>query len=120
MAGTVLPSGGSPAGDSRPSHLFRFGVYEVDPHNREIRREGLRIKLPEKSFQLLLILLENAGKVVLRGELQAACGQRARSSISMPTLRWCSIGSVSRLVIRPRIPFLSKPSQELASASSHR
>jgi TolB-like protein/DNA-binding winged helix-turn-helix (wHTH) protein/tetratricopeptide (TPR) repeat protein len=51
--------------------FFRFGVFEVDPHSGEIRREGLRIKLQRKSFQLLLVLLENAGKVVLRDELRA-------------------------------------------------
>src|ERR1022692_2578835 len=71
MAGSASFSDGSSAGDSKASHFFRFGVFEVDPRGEEIRREGLRIKLPGKSFQLLLILLENAGNVVLRDELRA-------------------------------------------------
>jgi TolB-like protein/DNA-binding winged helix-turn-helix (wHTH) protein/Tfp pilus assembly protein PilF len=132
MAGTVSPSEGSPAGDSRPSHLFRFGVYEVDPHNREIRREGLRIKLPEKSFQLLLILLENAGKVVLRGELQAglwAAGtfvdfdaniktalNRLRQSLGDPAENPVFVETIPRVGVRFIAP-VSRVEREEMSAS---
>ncbi len=46
-------------------------MFEVDPHSAELRRQGLKIKLQKKSFQLLLILLERAGNVVRREELRA-------------------------------------------------
>jgi TolB-like protein/DNA-binding winged helix-turn-helix (wHTH) protein/Tfp pilus assembly protein PilF len=60
------------AGDLSASvHLYRFGTFELDPHSAELRRQGLKIKLQKKSFQLLLILLERAGNVVAREELRA-------------------------------------------------
>ncbi len=57
---------GSPA-SNRP---IRFGVYEVDLRTGELRRQGLRIKLQEKPFQVLAILLEHAGDIVTREELR--------------------------------------------------
>jgi TolB-like protein/DNA-binding winged helix-turn-helix (wHTH) protein/tetratricopeptide (TPR) repeat protein len=52
------------------TQLYRFGVFELDPHTTELRREGRRVKLQKKSFQLLLILLNRAGDVVPREELR--------------------------------------------------
>ena len=51
--------------------FFRFGVFEVDPRAGELRRQGRKIKLQKKSLQLLLLLIERAGEVVLRDELRA-------------------------------------------------
>jgi TolB-like protein/DNA-binding winged helix-turn-helix (wHTH) protein/Tfp pilus assembly protein PilF len=51
--------------------FFRFGVFDVDARAGELRRQGRKIKLQKKSFQLLLLLLERAGEVVLREELRA-------------------------------------------------
>lgn len=50
--------------------LVRFGVFEVDLQAGELRKQGLRIKLQEKPFQVLCILLERPGAVVTREELQ--------------------------------------------------
>lgn len=56
-----------------PSHpppvLLRFGVFEADPESRELRKQGMHIRLPDQAFQVLLILLENAGRLVPREEL---------------------------------------------------
>src|SRR5258707_5075047 len=49
---------------------MRFGVYEVDPHAGELRRNGVKIKLQEQPFQVLTMLLERPGEVVSREELQ--------------------------------------------------
>src|SRR5262249_55752491 len=49
---------------------MRFGVYEVDPHAGELRRNGLKVKLQEQPFQVLTILLERPGEVVSREEMQ--------------------------------------------------
>src|SRR5215813_8220001 len=46
----------------------RFGVFEV--HSGELRRQGAKVKLQEQPFQLLLVLLERAGEIVSREELQ--------------------------------------------------
>lgn len=50
--------------------FYRFGVFEVDPRAGELRRQGRKIKLQKKSLQLLILLMERAGEVVLRDELR--------------------------------------------------
>ncbi|HYL83296.1 MAG TPA: winged helix-turn-helix domain-containing protein [Candidatus Angelobacter sp.] len=53
-----------------PQPAVRFGSFEVNPRTGELRKQGIRIKLHEKPFQLLLALLEHPGEVVTRKELQ--------------------------------------------------
>jgi TolB-like protein/DNA-binding winged helix-turn-helix (wHTH) protein len=50
--------------------VFRFGVFEVDPREGELRKSGLRIKLQDQPLQLLVMLLERPGEIVTREELQ--------------------------------------------------
>jgi TolB-like protein/DNA-binding winged helix-turn-helix (wHTH) protein len=50
--------------------VFRFGVFEVDPGQSELRKSGLRIKLQDQPFQVLVMLLERPGQTVTREELQ--------------------------------------------------
>jgi Tol biopolymer transport system component/DNA-binding winged helix-turn-helix (wHTH) protein len=57
----MVPSGGS---------HFRFGTFEADPASGEFWKNGRRIRLQEQPFRLLVLLLENAGSVVTREELQ--------------------------------------------------
>jgi len=49
---------------------LRFGVFEIDPSARELRKHGVRIKLQDQPFAVLLILLEKPGQLVTREELQ--------------------------------------------------
>src|SRR5580700_9615583 len=55
-----------------PSQPFgvRFGAYEVNFPARELRKHGIRVKLPGQPFDILAILLEHAGEVVTREELR--------------------------------------------------
>jgi len=55
----------------RPSarHLG-FGIYELDLHAGELRKHGIKLKLQQKPFALLAVLLEKAGEVVSREELR--------------------------------------------------
>ncbi len=48
---------------------LRFGSFEVDTRGREIRKRGLRLRLQEKPFRILELLLENPGEVISREEL---------------------------------------------------
>lgn len=48
---------------------LRFGPYEVDRENRELRKHGIRIKLQRKPFQILEYLIERPGQLVMRSEL---------------------------------------------------
>jgi cholera toxin transcriptional activator len=50
--------------------LFRFGVFEVDAANGELRKAGVRLRLQDQPFQVLILLLERAGDVVTREELR--------------------------------------------------
>jgi cholera toxin transcriptional activator len=56
-----------------PNHangIFRFGVYEADPDSGELRKSGLRLRVQEQPFQVLLVLLERPSEVVTRDELR--------------------------------------------------
>jgi TolB-like protein/DNA-binding winged helix-turn-helix (wHTH) protein len=50
--------------------LIRFGVFELDTESRELRKQGLKVRLQDQPFQILQILLERPGRVVTREELQ--------------------------------------------------
>jgi TolB-like protein/DNA-binding winged helix-turn-helix (wHTH) protein/Flp pilus assembly protein TadD len=50
--------------------LYRFGAYEVDTTRNELRKSGARIRLEPKPWLLLVALLERAGNVVTRSDLQ--------------------------------------------------
>lgn len=48
---------------------YRFGPFEVDLDNRELRKHGIRLKLQRKPFQILEYLLRTPGQLVLRNDL---------------------------------------------------
>jgi TolB-like protein/Flp pilus assembly protein TadD len=50
--------------------IVRFGTFEVDLESRELRKHGLYVRLEEKPFQILELLLEQAGRVVTRRALR--------------------------------------------------
>jgi TolB-like protein/DNA-binding winged helix-turn-helix (wHTH) protein/lipoprotein NlpI len=52
------------------SRVIRFGVFEADLSAGELRKHGLRLKLSEQPFQILVMLLEKPGNVVSRDELK--------------------------------------------------
>ena len=49
---------------------FRFGVFQADPRTGELYKHGIRLKLQEQPFQVLLMLLERPGDVFSREELR--------------------------------------------------
>jgi len=50
--------------------IIRFAEYEVDVRSGELRRQGHRLKLQEKPFQVLAALLSRPGELVTREELR--------------------------------------------------
>jgi len=50
--------------------IIRFGAFEFRPGPGELRKYGIRIRLPGKPLQLLQALLERPGEVVSRDELR--------------------------------------------------
>jgi len=65
-----LNKSGSGANGSKVPPRACFGLYEVDLHAHELRKAGLRLKIPYQSFQILAMLLERPGEVVSREDLR--------------------------------------------------
>lgn len=55
---------------SPSSDLTRFGPYEINRGNGEIRKYGVKLKLAGQPLEVLLLLVERAGEVVSREELK--------------------------------------------------
>jgi DNA-binding winged helix-turn-helix (wHTH) protein len=49
---------------------IHFGPFRIDQQRQEVTRNGARLKLQGKVYQVLLILLEKPGEVVTREELR--------------------------------------------------
>jgi len=49
---------------------IRFGVFEISPRTSELRKHGLKVKLGQQAFKLLLLLLERPGETRTREELR--------------------------------------------------
>jgi len=62
------------AGPSRSlgftSRYVRFGPFQVDQQRQEVSRNGARLKLQGKVYQVLLALIEKQGEVVTREDLR--------------------------------------------------
>lgn len=56
----------------KPDPTVRFGAFDADFRTQELRKEGVRAKLPQQSFQILQILLEQPGELVTREKLRQA------------------------------------------------
>jgi DNA-binding winged helix-turn-helix (wHTH) protein len=54
-----------------PARYVRFGSYELDLRRQELFRESLRVAVPRKVLEVLLMLLEKPGDVVTREALRA-------------------------------------------------
>ncbi|HEY1679335.1 MAG TPA: winged helix-turn-helix domain-containing protein [Candidatus Sulfotelmatobacter sp.] len=52
------------------SRVVRFGVFELDRTAGELRKSGVRLRLQGQPLQVLALLLDRAGEVVTRDELQ--------------------------------------------------
>ncbi len=53
------------------SPIFRFGPFEADFERGELRKHGMKIRIEDKPFQILEILLKKPGRLITRKELQA-------------------------------------------------
>src|SRR5258707_11607656 len=53
-----------------PGSVLRFGVFQANVAARELRKHGVRIRLPGQPFCILSILLEKPGEIVTRDEMR--------------------------------------------------
>jgi TolB-like protein/DNA-binding winged helix-turn-helix (wHTH) protein/Tfp pilus assembly protein PilF len=58
-----MPPGAAP-------RVVRFGAFELDLGSGELSKHGVRVKLRDKPFQILSVLVERPGEVITRRELQ--------------------------------------------------
>ena len=49
---------------------FRFGRFELDVRTRELRKDGVRLRMQDQPFEVLVMLLEQPGEVLTRDELR--------------------------------------------------
>src|SRR5581483_10106402 len=54
---------------SASSRILRFGPFEAEVQARELRKQGLKVRLQDQPFQILVMLLERAGELVTRQEI---------------------------------------------------
>ena len=47
-----------------------FGPFELDLDRRELRKHGIRIRLPDQSFEILALLADRPGQIVTREEIR--------------------------------------------------
>ena len=57
------------ASPAKPSTVS-FGVYEFNPDTKELRKQGIRVRLEGQPLAVLQMLLERPGELVTREELQ--------------------------------------------------
>jgi TolB-like protein/DNA-binding winged helix-turn-helix (wHTH) protein/Flp pilus assembly protein TadD len=55
---------------SPPTHIVHFGIFQIDLKARELYKAGVKVKLQEQPFRVLELLVDRAGQVVTREELQ--------------------------------------------------
>jgi len=58
--------------ETQSPDVVRFGIFDVDVRAGELRKRGVRIKLQELPFRVLILLLQRPGKVVTREELRSS------------------------------------------------
>jgi DNA-binding winged helix-turn-helix (wHTH) protein len=54
------------------ARYVRFGPFCIDQHRQQVSRNGARIRLQGKVYQVLIVLLQKQGEVVTREELKQA------------------------------------------------
>src|SRR5450755_1139274 len=55
---------------SPPTEIVHFGLFQIDLKARELHKAGVKVKLQEQPFRVLALLVDRAGQVVTREELQ--------------------------------------------------
>lgn len=55
---------------AHPNGTFRFGRFDLDLRARELRKDGVRVRLQDQPFEVLALLLERPADVLTRDELR--------------------------------------------------
>ena len=73
LSSTLEPETAAASGQPIPvtSRYIRLGPFQVDQHRQEVTKNGARLRLQGKVYQVLLALIEKQGEVVTREEIRA-------------------------------------------------
>lgn len=71
LSSTLEPETAAAAGRPLPlsSRYIRLGPFQVDQHREKVTKNGARLKLRGKAYQVLLALIEKQGEAVTREEI---------------------------------------------------
>ena len=102
-------------------NTIRFAAFEVDLQSGVMCKHGLRIKLQDQPFKILVALLERPGEIVTRDELR----ERVWGNETFVDFDHGLSAAVNRLrarrsAIRPRTLATSKQLRDEDIVSSHR
>jgi eukaryotic-like serine/threonine-protein kinase len=53
-----------------PKRVYRFGLFQADPENGKLLRQGVPVKLQDQPLRVLCLLLDRPGEIITREELQ--------------------------------------------------
>ena len=75
-----------------PKHSYEFGPFRLIPSERQLLRDGQPVTLKPKSFDLLVVLVENSGRLIEKEELMKCVWadsfvEEANLSVNMSALR---------------------------------
>jgi DNA-binding winged helix-turn-helix (wHTH) protein len=73
--GLMEPSGNAESGQTQ--RYIRFGPFRIDQQRQRVCRNGTRLRLEGRVYQVLLALLARAGQIVTREELKQAVWPRS-------------------------------------------
>src|SRR5580704_2568268 len=59
-----------PRRNAPPPHIARFGPFELDVRAAQLRKHGIRVRLHEQPFRILVMLVSRPGEVVLREDIR--------------------------------------------------
>jgi DNA-binding winged helix-turn-helix (wHTH) protein/tetratricopeptide (TPR) repeat protein/TolB-like protein len=59
-----------PTVSSSSAQIFKFGLFEADVARNTLTRNGVRVKIQDQPFRVLILLLERSGEIVTREELR--------------------------------------------------
>jgi DNA-binding winged helix-turn-helix (wHTH) protein len=72
MSGSALSASRQGVSEAKAQERYlRFGQFQVDLQREELLKEGSRVRIPSKVFQVLMALIERPGEIVTRENLRA-------------------------------------------------
>ena len=61
--------------------VYGFGAFELDTRTGELRKSGVSVKLGGQPSQLLSLLVERSGEVVVRAATSSELDERRRAEL---------------------------------------